>query len=186
VVDIPFWTVASFLASSRHGFLFYNSRANIISACMEDRMSTVTRITLALIGVFLLITVSAAQGPPPTAQSGERDGQKFKLFGAAQDDIDPDNPDNEVISTNITLPTPFFGGVFRDLPPGTKIEMLDNQLEAKYRFSMGRSCGGGSPRIQLAIDLNGDGTSDGNAFGYFAVPSLRLPDALRICGRLRT
>lgn len=30
-----------------------------------------------------------------------------------------------------------------------------------------RTCGGGSPRIQLAVDLNGTGTPDGNAFGYF-------------------
>jgi hypothetical protein len=46
---------------------------------------------------------------------------------------------------------------------------LDNMLEFKSYFQ-NRSCGGGSPRIQLAIDLNGDGLSDGNAFGYTAPP----------------
>ena len=31
---------------------------------------------------------------------------------------------------------------------------------------MNINCDGGSPRISLRVDLNGDGVSDGNAFGY--------------------
>ena len=53
----------------------------------------------------------------------------------------------------------------RSLPPGIKITALTNQLQLKYYFPT-RSCGGGSPRIQLAIDRDGDGQVDGNAFGY--------------------
>ena len=51
-----------------------------------------------------------------------------------------------------------------------KVDKLDNMLEFKSWFETGpppKSCVGGSPRYQLAIDTNGDGTSDGNAFGYF-------------------
>ena len=50
-----------------------------------------------------------------------------------------------------------------------KLADLDNVLEFKSYFE-NRSCEGGSPRIQLAIDLNGDGIADGNAFGDTAPP----------------
>src|SRR5256885_7613590 len=33
-------------------------------------------------------------------------------------------------------------------------------------FRSSRTCGGGSPRIQLAISTDGGGRSDGNAHGY--------------------
>jgi hypothetical protein len=35
----------------------------------------------------------------------------------------------------------------------------------KYYFPA-RTCAGGSPRFQLAIDTDGDSSSNGNAFGY--------------------
>jgi len=60
-----------------------------------------------------------------------------------------------------------------------KLADLDNVLEFKSYFE-NRRCGGGSPRIQLAIDLNGDGIPDGNALGYtapsFAAPLSLLPE----------
>ena len=43
--------------------------------------------------------------------------------------------------------------------------MLTNQVQVKYLF-VDRTCGGGSPRVQLGIDRDGDGKFDGNAFGY--------------------
>ena len=93
-------------------------------------------------------------------------GHKFQLFYAMQDDEDPQNLTNDVISV---LTTPAYpagsGDAVRDLPPGIKMSALTNQLQLKYYFSA-RSCDGGSPRIQLAIDTDGDGVSNGNAFGY--------------------
>ena len=91
-------------------------------------------------------------------------GGKFKLFGAAKDDYDPENPFNEVISFDTTDPAAVAGAIklFGD---HVKIDMLDNQVELKYLY-VGRDCGGGSTRFQLAIDRDGDGKSDGNAFGY--------------------
>jgi hypothetical protein len=53
------------------------------------------------------------------------------------------------------------------LPPSIKITALDHQINLKYFFPTApRSCFGGSPRIQLAIDTDGDGNANGNAFGY--------------------
>jgi hypothetical protein len=77
---------------------------------------------------------------------------------------DPVNPRNKVIRMDVTVAT--FGTVRRTLDWGTQVEDLTNQLSFNFRFAAGGSCGGGSPRIQLAIDVDGDGTSDGNAFGY--------------------
>ena len=90
-------------------------------------------------------------------------GHKFQLLVAMMDDHDPQNATNDVISV-VTTPVTI-GMAVRNTPPGFKISALTNQLQLKYYFPA-RSCGGGSPRIQLAIDTDGDGRSNGNAFGY--------------------
>ena len=104
-------------------------------------------------------------------------GTKFKLLGSAKDDVDPLNAFNEVISTYpIPLPpaqqtpdcAPFcntFGGAYKKFGDKVKIGMLTDMLGVKYYFPS-RTCSGGSPRIQLGIDTNGDGKFDHNAFGY--------------------
>lgn len=84
-------------------------------------------------------------------------GHKFELIGSAADAQDPDNPTNDVISTQLDLVSNFFGGAIRRLPPGIKIAALDDQINLKYRFTSPRTCFGGSPRITLFIDANGDG-----------------------------
>jgi hypothetical protein len=57
------------------------------------------------------------------------------------------------------------GVAYRYTPPGFKIAALDHQINLKYYFPA-RSCSGGSPRVQIAIDTDGDGDFDANAFGY--------------------
>jgi len=90
-------------------------------------------------------------------------GFKFELFFSMDDASDPLNATNEVISVDTT------GGVIgtavRKLNPGVKMDTLTDQLQLKYYFPA-RSCAGGSPRFQLAIDTDGDGISNGNAMGY--------------------
>jgi hypothetical protein len=92
-------------------------------------------------------------------------GHKFELLGGMVDDKDPENPTNDTISIDTT------GGViglaFRNLPPGIKIAALNNQLGFKY-FFVDRSCGGGSPRITLLVDADGDGEFDQEAGSDFA------------------
>ena len=53
-----------------------------------------------------------------------------------------------------------------DLHKNTQAEEIDNQVQLKYFFAGTKTCVLGSPRIQLAIDRDGDGDRDGNAFGY--------------------
>jgi hypothetical protein len=121
----------------------------------------------SFIAVLILLTtctISLSQGSPSGSHG-------FLLGGNAQNAQDPENPANDVIQINTLLP-PLYGTVSRTL--GVKIADLDNMLEFKSYF-LNRSCGGGSPRIQLAVDLNGDGVPDGNAFGYTAPPFAGCP-----------
>jgi len=121
-------------------------------------------MTTALLLVLLLL--------PLVAKAQEND--KFLLDGTAQVAQDPQNSQNDVIKIDTTLAPGTcvapsyqncaFGTVSRRL--GVKIQDLTDELEAKWFFSS-RSCGGGSPRIELSVDLNGDGKPDGNLFGYF-------------------
>lgn len=99
-------------------------------------------------------------------------GGKFKLFGAAKDDRDPEpNDANEVFSFDTTDPAAIAGAI-KLFGNSVKIDLLDDQVEVKY-FYVGRTCGGGSTRIQLGISGDGDpkfnqfpGGPDQNAFGY--------------------
>lgn len=100
-------------------------------------------------------------------------GHKFELGGSAEDSADPQNETNDTVATIIAEGAngteAQYAVALRKLTPGPKIGTLTNQLSLKYYF-VDRTCGGGSPRIQLAIDLDGDGDSDGNAFGYVGPP----------------
>jgi hypothetical protein len=102
------------------------------------------------------------------------------LGGTAELAADPENPSNDVIRIRTDV-EPFFGTVSRTV--NVKADRLDNMLEFKSWFSAAaviirpdlaasgavasnKTCAGGSPRFELAIDLDGDGVVEGNAFGY--------------------
>jgi len=129
-----------------------------------------------------LLTIGDAVLAPDTTSTQEELpglGHKFELFGTMVQDTDPENAvgksgasgggvgGNETISATTTPTT--FALAFRELPPGIKITALTNQLGLKYYF-VGRTCGGGSPRITLQIDADGDGTTDFAAHGHVNPP----------------
>jgi len=123
----------------------------------------------AWLGHLLLANTDLATQSTPASTQEELPGlgHKFELLFAMQDDHDPQNLTNDVISVLTTAVYPMGIGVaIRNTPPGFKIAALTNQLQLKYYFPTARTCSGGSPRIQIAIDTYGDGNSDGNAFGY--------------------
>lgn len=117
-------------------------------------------IALAFAAVLVL-------GLAAAAPADNNRHSNFQLFGTGQDDLDPENPANEVISVTTAEP-PTFGGASRKLD--TRIEELDNQIELKYWFEAPHTCGVGTPRIFLRVDTDGDGDSNGNAFGYVGTP----------------
>jgi hypothetical protein len=92
------------------------------------------------------------------------EGGKFKLFGTAADRLDPMNRFNQVISFDTHDPNAI-AGALKLFGDHVKVNMLTDQLELKYYY-VGRTCGGGSTRVQLAISVDGDNRAEGNAFGY--------------------
>jgi len=112
-------------------------------------------------------------------------GHKFQLFGVMMQDTDPENAvgkpggagggvgGNETISATTTPTTVALA--YRQLGSGIKITALTNQLGFKYYFVGTRSCGGGSPRITLLIDSDGDGDSDFAAHGHVNPPYMGCP-----------
>lgn len=101
---------------------------------------------------------------PNFSGSSSGGGGKFYLEGTAELAQDPENSANDVIRIRTDV-TPFFGTVSRTV--NVKVDQLDNMIEFKSWFQTPKTCIGGAPRVQLAIDLDGDGDSDGNALGYF-------------------
>ncbi len=124
-----------------------------------------TQIVPAWVGNLLLQNSQITADPALTVSEAQGLGLKFELLYGMMNDHDPQNADNDVISVTTTPLYPSGIGVaVRNMLPGAKIQTLTNQLSLKYYFPI-RSCGGGSPRIQLYINP-GNGAPPRNAFGY--------------------
>jgi hypothetical protein len=102
-------------------------------------------------------------------------GSEFKLFGNAEMVRDPENRENIVLKVTST-PDFAAAGAFRDFR-NLKIWQLDHQLNFKYAFVAPHTCGGGSPRIQLLIDANGNGKFDTDEGDFVAHGHVRPPFA---------
>lgn len=136
--------------------------ATVPAGQAEEVVATPDWIGLPL---TLSTDVVALSSPDSTQEELPGLGHKFELIGAMVDDDDPDNLTNDTISATMTPAN--FALAFRNLPPGIKITALDDQLGFKYFFVAPRSCGGGSPRVTLLVDANGDGNFS-QASGDFA------------------
>jgi hypothetical protein len=100
----------------------------------------------------------------------------FFLTGSATLARDPENPANEVLRFLANANTGQFSGVTRFFNHRrVQVRDLDNQLESRHRFEAPDTCGGGAPRMQIAVDLNNDGISDGNAQGSFGTGTFQTP-----------
>jgi hypothetical protein len=111
--------------------------------------------SLLAAGALVLMTVPGAVARHEG--TGEpKQGGKSKLFGTAQDDVDPENQWNEVLSCDTT--TGAACGLNRKTNK-LKVAMLDNELELKMYFVAPRTCNAGSPREVVVIDVDGKGRS---------------------------
>jgi hypothetical protein len=139
----------------------------------------VGRISVTSASPGSLVINGVALWPDSTSTQEELPGlgHKFELLGVMMRDTDPENSvgnpggsgggvgGNEVISADMTPEVVALA--FRNLPPGVKITAFENQLGFKHYFVAPRSCSGGSPRLTLLIDADGDGTFDQSS-GDFA------------------
>lgn len=85
----------------------------------------------------------------------EGSGSNFKIFGDAHLTRDPENPTNVVLQVNSDADFNA-AGVYRKLH-NVQLWQLDHQLNFRYAFVAPHSCGGGSPRVILLIDADGNG-----------------------------
>lgn len=115
---------------------------------MNRRLRNLVGLALAaLVGATLTVAL-------PAGANGDDDDGEFRLGGTAQHARDPENSANDVIRIR-TDQEPFFGTVSRRL--GVQVDKLDHMLEFKSSFVAPKSCFGGSPRMSLRVDANGDG-----------------------------
>jgi hypothetical protein len=129
---------------------------------------------LIVAALLLLPSVAAAQN-----------GDRFQLFGDAQNLTGGLPPNGSVHLTSHCnpyspsgnpAPCDFdvtFSGI--DYTPRSGLTFAQIQhLSATFNVNAG-DCGGGSPRFEIAMDMNNDGVFDGNIFVYFGPsPSFTL------------
>ena len=111
----------------------------------------VVAVCFSLIPISTVAQSNQPRGPEPH-------GSAWKLFGNAEMVRDPENQENIVLRIVSVGAAGNFAsaGAFRDLRH-VKIWHLDHQLSFKRAFVAPNTCDGGSPRMTLFIDANGDG-----------------------------
>jgi hypothetical protein len=128
-------------------------------------------VLVSTTALMFVPAVSESRGGGKQRMAPPHNDRVFYFSGTAAHDVDPENPRNAVVRLTSAFDpanpgAAQAGAVARVFGERTRVWRLDNQLEAKAWFREPHTCGLGSPRISLAIDREGDGDSDGNAFGY--------------------
>ena len=167
----------TFLVCVSCSLLTAGALAQLPSPTVESEVKFITQmVDQVAFGTQVLQTTD----PASTQEELPGLGHKFELLGVMVRDTDPENSvgnpgasgggvgGNEGISATMT-PTSV-ALAFRNTPPGIKITAFDNQLGLKYFFVGPRTCGGGSPRITLLVDSNGDGAFDFALHGHVNPP----------------
>jgi len=104
---------------------------------------------VAVIAVAFGTTAVAIGGVPHQKDSNS----VFKYSGNVSDSVDPQNADNDVVKFDTTDPT-VVDSMGRKL--SETVAQVTDQIELKYFFVGTKDCNGGSPRIDLFVDTNGD------------------------------
>jgi hypothetical protein len=133
----------------------------------------------AIAACFSLIPICAVAQSESDRRGPKPHGSAWKLFGNAEMTRDPENRENIVLEV-ISVGAPEFtaAGAFRDLRH-VKLWHLDHQLNFHRAFVAPNTCDGGSPRMTLIIDADGDGRFDQfpNGMDFAAHGHVRPPFA---------
>lgn len=133
-------------------------------------------ITAVLAGTLMALFafVAVADAKPGNTPAPQQSG-KFTLDGTATIEQDPEGvrPVNHVVRID-TSDDELAGSAGR--PLDTQADDLDGALSLDYYIESG-DCGGGSPRISLSVDNDGDGVHDGWLHGHVDPQSTGCPAA---------
>ncbi|HZO50445.1 MAG TPA: hypothetical protein VFB26_09895 [Gaiellaceae bacterium] len=108
-----------------------------------------------------LVAVAVTLAAAAEAYAAPGDNLKFVLEGSATRATSPTDAKDDVVKIDTT------GGAIGDVYHvlNQTVHALDGRLSLDY-FFVDRSCGGGAPRISLAVDTDGDGAYDTVADGF--------------------
>lgn len=96
------------------------------------------------------------------------DSEHYSLFGDATY-ISPGNTSSRAVHL-VSDASPGFGGISFGVEAGTTFAALTT-LSSDFRLEADDICVGGSPRVAIGIDTDGNGTRDGSIFAYFGTDS---------------
>lgn len=96
--------------------------------------------------------------------------EHYSLFGDAAY-ISPGNASSRAVHI---ASDPGFGGISYGVEAGTTFADL-TALSSDFRVDADDTCVGGSPRVSVGIDTDGNGTRDGSIFLYFGTDSAGAP-----------
>jgi len=165
--------------------VLFTAASSLFAAPAVAQLSTVGSAPAMITQMVDQVTFGnqAMQASDPVSSREELPGlgHKFELLGVMVRDTDPENAvggpgasgggvgGNETISATMTPSSVALA--FRSTTPGIKITAFTNQLGLKYYFVGTRTCGGGSPRLTLLVDSNGDGQTDFAVHGHVNPPA---------------
>src|SRR3954464_8942210 len=113
-------------------------------------------MTRRMLGALVAV-LAVAFGTTPVATGGvphQKDSNSvFKYSGNVSDAVDPQNADNDVVKFDTTDPN-VADSMGRKM--SETVAQVTDQVELKYFFVGSKDCNGGSPRIDLFVDVNGD------------------------------
>jgi hypothetical protein len=120
------------------------------------RSWTLALLALAAVAVPVALAAAGGENPP---------GSKAQFYGTALNGDDPQNAFNDVVSVDTRGGN--YGGLTRKLPNNVKADSLTNELGLKY-YLVGRATCGDSPRLSIAIDPDGNSSTDDTVeiYGY--------------------
>src|SRR5438094_1543147 len=151
----------------------------------SDPTGILSKGVITMRGRIILVLLAAVLGGLLISQALASVGPPWSLFGTATPVKTGEKPNPwavELTSHQDTFGNISFGGVAYQPRPGSF------QFDDVYYFGtdfkvVTGDCGAGSPRFQLNIDKDGDGTFDGNIFVYIGPsPAFTACDPLQTIG----
>jgi len=119
------------------------------------------------------IALGVAAFAMATFASAFHNPEHYSFFGDAAY-VSPGNASARAVHIESDAAGGGFGGISYGVEAGTTFADLTT-LSSDFRVEADDTCVGGSPRVSIGIDTDGDGDRDGSIWAYFGVDSAGAP-----------